>query len=250
MGSPGPSPSVLRSLYLIGGILLVAVVAVVAISKAMPKASAGKPAAASPNTWCTDKSSMDILGDSASTGTGLTDPGNSWIAKLRAVMPHTRINTYAHDGAMVSDFLPGGRWPETLGAVSRIAVDKPSLVLIELGGNESYHDLDPARYQANLEQLTKAIWAVSPRSTLVYETIWQFDPREPVIPAHTWDDYANAMRTVVDNHAAGSIDLRQDFPRRYADDVHTHLLNTDKIHPTDAGNAVEFAVISSMLTRC
>jgi lysophospholipase L1-like esterase len=137
-----------------------------------------------------------------------------------------------------------------VGAVNSIAADQPSLVFIELGGNESYTDVDPAVYQANLEQLTSAIWSVSPRSTLVYETIWPFDPRAVTNPVHTWDQYATAMWKVAVNHAAGWIDQRQFFPAHYADDANTHLLNTDQIHPTDAGNAVEYTAILTILNGC
>ncbi|GDY32783.1 hypothetical protein GTS_44160 [Gandjariella thermophila] len=192
---------------------------------------------------------MDIVGDSGATGYGVVDPHNGWVAKMRLAMPNTRINNYAHDGAMVSDFLPGGRWPDTTDAVRRIGVDQPSLVFIELGGNEYYIDRDPAQYKANLETLTQNIWQVSPRSTIVYETIWPFDPRQST-SMHSWDEYGAAMQQLAVEYSAGWIDLRQFFPPHYADDTYTHLLNTDQIHPTDAGNVVEYTAVLNIINRC
>jgi acyl-CoA thioesterase-1 len=204
----------------------------------------------SPLTWCRDESSIAVLGDSGSTGYGTVDQNNAWVALLRRAKPNTRVDNYAHDGAMVSDFLPGGRWPQTTGAVRRIGHDQPSLVIIELGGNEYYIDRAPRQYQADLERLTRAIWAVSPRSTVVYETIWPFDPRQSPNAVHSWDEYATAMHQLVVKHRAGWIDLRQFFPPHYPADAYTHLLNPDKIHPSDAGNAVEFTAVLSVINRC
>ncbi|WP_192909635.1 SGNH/GDSL hydrolase family protein [Gandjariella thermophila] len=229
--------------------MIVAVAALGGTALTSP-ASASSTAPRSPLTWCRDKSSMAVIGDSGSTGYGVVDPKNAWVAALRRAKPHTRIVNYAHDGAMVSDFLPGGRWPQTTGAVRDIGRRQPSLVLIEIGGNDYYMDRDPARYQADLDRLTRAIWSVSPRSTLVYETIWPFDPRHSPTAVHSWDEYAAAMHRLVVKYHAGWIDLRQFFPPNYSADADTHLLNPDRIHPTDAGNAVEFAAVLNILNRC
>lgn len=228
---------------------LAALTAAITILLGTTSTSTAAATTSSPITWCTDKSSMDIVGDSGSTGYGVIDPNNHWVAKLRQAKPNTRINNYAHDGAMVSDFLPGGRWPETTGAVAQIGVDQPSLVLIELGGNEYYIDRDPALYKANLETLTQKIWQVSPRSTIIYETIWPFDPRQSTT-VHSWNEYGTAMLQVAVEYSAGWIDLRQFFPPHYANDTYTHLLNTDQIHPTDAGNAVEYTAVLNIINRC
>lgn len=252
-GSPTLSSSVGRAPAIrrrTGYPILGIVCAVLVTAAAALYAASSRSAKAAPDTWCTDKSTMDILGDSASTGTGVIDPNNSWVTKLRSARPGTLVNNYAHDGAKASDFLPGGRWPVTSNALDAIAAGQPSLVLIELGGNEYFGDLDPASYQANLQRLSNAIHSVSPRSTLVYETIWQFDTRGSANPRHVWDEYAKAMLAVALMHGARWIDLRPFFPPHYDNDINTGLLNADEIHPTDAGNAVEFAAILTMLDRC
>jgi acyl-CoA thioesterase-1 len=219
------------------------------VSLTIMPSGAAQHAAATASTWCTDKTALDVLGDSATTGDGIADPNNTWVAKLRGSNPTTKITTHAHGGAIVSDFLPGGRWPETTSAVDEIGAAKPALVIVELGGNEYYRDVDPAKYQADLVTLTNKLKAASPRSTLLYVTIWNFAPRLST-SVHVWNEYAEVTRQQAVKAGGWWIDLRQFFPGTHAEDANTKLIGPDGIHADDAGNAVVHAAVHTFLHRC
>lgn len=219
------------------------------VSITMMPSDAASQAAPVTQTWCVDKASTDILGDSATEGTGNVDPNNSWVAKMRRTNPNTQITAHAHGGAMVSDFLDGGRFPETTAAVDKVAVSKPALVIIELGGNEYHHDVDPEQYRANLGTLTNRLKAASPRSTLLYLTIWPFERRSSTT-AHHYDEYAEVARQSATQAGGWWVDMRQFFPSTAAGDEHTKLISPDGIHANDAGNAVVHAAVHTYLHRC
>ncbi|MDQ0376481.1 SGNH/GDSL hydrolase family protein [Amycolatopsis thermophila] len=114
--------------------------------------------------YCGGLARVAVLGHSLCTGYGSTGyPGTAddyqptehgWVAQLARAYTDTVWDNYSHNGAMVSDFFPGGRWPEAVGAIEDIAANRPNRVYILLGGNEYFQGIDPWRaYWCNLRSL-------------------------------------------------------------------------------------------------
>lgn len=238
-----------RRLALMVTVVLVAVVPVTG-SSATPSAG-----------WCDDRSRLVILGDSGSTGYGSPDypagaetyqathHGWSSIASRNlAAEPAWRTQTtvIAHAGAQAKDFAPGGRWPDTTGAVDRIAQIRPTLVLIVLGGNEFYLDKDPAQFAAEYNRLVADVKVAAPGATLVLVVEWELGARASATPVHAWHEYAAKMRDAAVANAAGLVDLRQYLgkPGTVSADG---LYLPDNIHPNQFGQRVIGAAMWSFL---
>ena len=235
-------------------ILLAAILAVVALAV---------PASATTGvTWCdSGHASLDILGDSGATGYGSTGyPAGAqtwqsttygWVKRLTDRLGTTVVHTYAHNGAMASDFLPGGRWTDTTGAVAQVQADQPAGLIIELGGNEYNVQVSPATYQANMQTLINNIKAVSPATTIFISHIWQIGvTQQPV--TYTWGQYRTADIALATSNAAGFVDLEQYMPSATTNLTGpvTGLYGSDNIHPNDAGNLLEAAVYTQWLFQC
>jgi len=89
-----------------------------------------------------------VLGDSLSAGYGI-NVDQSWVALLQA-----RLETNGYEHRVVNASISG---ETTEGGAERIgdALDRfgPSVVVIELGGNDGLRGLPPARMRANLEKM-------------------------------------------------------------------------------------------------
>lgn len=239
----------------------------VAVTATVP---AGATAPAAPTTpvglssWCPTQASAVVLGDSSSTGYGTTGYSNTtetwqptysgWVASLGRLWPHSTWTVLSRNGAMSSDYLPGGRFSITVGAIDVIDDEQPALVVIMLGGNDYVIDADPVTtYRANLERITADIRAVSPQSSLLYVSIWEFAyRRQSPPPVHPYSAYIDQMRAVAQAHDAVHVDLTRDM---HSAAVHpeTGLYIRDEygpglaVHATDAGNWVVRAVMARAL---
>jgi hypothetical protein len=116
-------------------------------------------AATTDPSWCTSHDRVAILGTSADTGYGTTGyPSTTetyaptaygWTAKMSQNLTAqwgTTTANYSHNGAMASDYLPGGRW-STTAALADIASTKPNLIIIDLGSNEFWPPSRPRHLQ-------------------------------------------------------------------------------------------------------
>ncbi|MPZ81246.1 MAG: hypothetical protein GEV28_12940 [Actinophytocola sp.] len=215
------------------------------------------------DTWCTDRDSIVVLGDSLSTGHGASDPANAWVRRTQAALPDTDVTNLSADGALTSDFLPAGvgvqRRPAgnlVPTAVSRIQTIQPSLVIIEVGANEYGTDRDPVTtYRANLTNLTDRIQAASPDSTLLYMHTTGFDYRWATPPIdHAWTAYDAAMTTVATTESAPYLDLTEFLPWADTDTAGLYVENEfgagNTVHWADAGHVATAGVIQQQLLMC
>jgi acyl-CoA thioesterase-1 len=221
----------------------------------------GMPATAAPlsnSSWCQDHASLAVLGASDSTGaftTGYSSPDETyspttygwfrWVTNNASQYFGTQATNYSRNGARTSDFLPGGRWPITTGAIADIGRKQPSLVLITLGGNDYLQDVPPQEFKANLTQVVQDIRAVSPRSDILLVSLWHIARTNP---PHGWSQYTTAMFEVAVSEVTGLADLNQYFLR--SDQDTAGLFDADRIHLTDAGNMVVAAAMWTWVISC
>lgn len=219
--------------------------------------------------WCTNHADMAVLGDSESTGystTGYTAAANNqyqdtrygWssiIARNFHSWYGTSTQNYSHGGAQVSDYLPGGTWPVTTGAVTDISVKKPGLVFIMLGTNDQAWGVTPDTFKANLEQLVRNIRAVdSPAAIFIIRppeadfngTTGQHNP------VYAWSQYdfvgtVQALNT-------GYIDTDMTMPPIPTDlgsSTPSGLYSPTTGHPNDAGDiSIASLTLGAMFTIC
>lgn len=238
---------------------------------------AGRPADAQPAqpTWCADHSDVAIVGTSADTGYGTTGYASTtdtyyptvygWETRFANSLHGqwgTTTHNYAHNGALASDFLPGGRWPAQVGAVADMATYGPDLVLVDVGGNELYSQVDPAVFQANLTELVQNIKTMRPGVTILMSIYAQLKwvPNQysnPPFEAQrwTWDQYASVIYGTAVAQQTALVDMRQYVPNADASPMTAPTVwNSDGIHLNDAGNLAELGAwwgwASSLASIC
>lgn len=212
------------------------------------------------STWCADHSDIAIVGTSAETGYGTTGYASStdtyaptvygWVTRFTNSMRAqwgTNVHDYAHNGALASDYLPGGRWTGTTGAITDMATYQPDLVLVDLGGNELYSQVDPATFQSNLNMVITNIRAMRPGVDILMSIYAQMKwvPNQYTNPPYaaqkyTWDQYATIIYNTAVAQGTALVDMRQYIPNADASPMtNPTVWNTDNIHVNDAGNLAE-----------
>lgn len=212
------------------------------------------------STWCTKKEQVAILGTSADTGFGATGYQSTtdtyapttygWTTKIANDL-HAQWNTttknYAHNGAMATDYLPGGRWPDTTGALADLTQRQPDLVLIDLGGNELISQTDPAVFKANLGKVIDNIRAARPGVDILLsiyaELKWTPNPWGGQTQKYFWSQYATSIYDTAVAKGTALVDLRQYIPPAGS----ANLPNpspwlSDNVHLNDAGNLAEYGM--------
>lgn len=214
--------------------------------------------AASASSWCTSQHNVAIIGTSAETGYGTTgyptgadtyQPttygwANRFYRTLNAQWG-TKMQNYAHNGAMATDYLPGGRWTTTTGAFSDIAATQPELVIIDLGGNEFYSQVPPSTFAANLANVVNNVKTARPGATILLSTyaelLWAPNPWAST-ENYPWSQYATQIYNTAVNQGVAMIDLRQYIPAAGSNNLpNPSPWNSDNIHLNDTGNIAEFA---------
>ena len=225
-----------------------------AVFGAFPSSAA---TAGTDNSWCTTHNNVAIIGTSADTGyatTGYPSTGQTyqpttygWTYRFGQSLAggwNTKVQNYAHNGALASDYLPGGRWTTTTGAFADMTTVAPNLIIIDLGGNEFYSQVDPATFAANLKTVVDNVKTASPGASIllsIYAQMHWSANQYASTETHTWADYANQIYNTAVSEGVALIDMRQYIPA--ADS--TTLPNptpwyTDQIHLNDAGNLAEY----------
>jgi lysophospholipase L1-like esterase len=213
---------------------------------------------AAAGTWCGDRSDLAILGASSETGYGTTgysspDDGYTrtrygWTRRLTETLHAewgTNSTNYAHNGALVTDYYPGGRWDDTTTAVADIAATQPDLVIIDLGGNEYVNSIDPATFNTQLRQLVTDIRSARSGVDVLLLTYPQFDWASD----YPWAAYADVIREVAVAQHAAMLDLRQHIDS--SDTDRAGLWHSDGAHLNDAGQSVvSAAVLSWFIAVC
>lgn len=229
--------------------------------------------AQTPPPWCADKSQLAVIGASSETGyasSGYPSGAQTWVAtpfgwatKLANSVKaqwQTTTSNYAHNGAMVSDYLPGGRWDSTMAAFGDIATKKPSIVLINLGGNEFWSQASPATFQTNLNTMIDNVRAGDPNAVIVLGTyaqlLWQQSVDSGNKPQqYTWDQYAQVIYNTAVAKGTAMVDFRQYVPPAGSANLpNPSPWYSDNIHMNDAGSLIEYGMwwgwVSSLWSTC
>jgi hypothetical protein len=236
----------------------IAAVAAATLAAAVFGAFPSDAATATANaSWCTTHDNVAIIGTSAETGYGTTGyPANAqtyqpttwgWTYRFAQSLVGgwgTKVQNYAHNGAMASDFLPGGRWTTTTGAMSDIASVGPNLVIIDLGGNEFYSQVTPATFAANLTSVVNDVKAASPGASIllsIYAQLLWAPNQWASTETYTWDQYATQIYDTAVNEGVALIDMRQYVPPAGSANLpNPSPWYSDNIHLNDAGNLAEY----------
>jgi len=211
------------------------------------------------STWCVSKANVAIVGTSAETGYAKTGYASTtdtyypttygWTTRFSNAV-HAQWNTtthnYAHNGALASDFLPGGRWANTTGAVADMQTYSPDLVLLDVGGNEYQIQQDPALFQNNLTTLVNNIKAARPGVTILMNIYAEFKwvPNQYTNPpnkaqVYTWNTYASIIYNTAVAQGEPLVDERQYIPPAASSPgPNPSPWASDLIHLNDTGDLV------------
>jgi acyl-CoA thioesterase-1 len=103
-----------------------------------------------------------VLGDSLSAEYGL-QRGQGWVALMQARLSHEKMAAQVINASISGDTTSGGR--SRLPAL--LIQHNPSLVIIELGGNDALRGLPLAMSQDNLQTMTRAAKAAGAKVLLL-----------------------------------------------------------------------------------
>ncbi|GCB04589.1 arylesterase [Ralstonia sp. SET104] len=103
-----------------------------------------------------------VLGDSLSAGYGLAQ-GTGWVALLDKRLKERKPDYSVANASISGDTTAGGR--SRLPAV--LAREKPSVVILELGGNDALRGLSLASSEANMKAMIEASQAAGAKVLLV-----------------------------------------------------------------------------------
>jgi acyl-CoA thioesterase-1 len=162
--------------------------------------------------------SILVLGDSISAAYGI-DKALGWVALLEQRLHADCPGLFVHNASVSGETTAGGliRLPDLL---SRL---KPSIVVIELGGNDGLRGLSPAKMQSNLQTMIRLARDAGAEPVLL----------GILIPPN----YGEHYRYLFKNAIAQAAQLEQvallDF---FLTDVagRAELVQQDGIHPTSA----------------
>lgn len=234
----------------------IAAASLAALTVTLVNAVPSDAATANP-TWCTSQHNVGIIGTSAETGYGTTGyPSGAdtyqqtlygWTFRFGQSLYGqwgTTVENYAHNGALASDFLPGGRWASTTSAISDITAKQPELVIIDLGGNEFNSQVSPTTFAVNLKSVVDNVKAARPDVTILMsiyaELLWTPNPYAST-ESYTWDQYATQIYNTAVQEGVALIDMRQYIPPAGSANLPNPSPWTgDNIHLNDAGNLAEY----------
>ena len=166
-----------------------------------------------------------IVGDSLSAEYGLKR-GNGWAALLEQRLAREKIAARVVNASISGDTTSGGR--SRLPAL--LAREKPTHVVIELGGNDALRGLPLAMTEANLAAMTKAAQAAGARVLLLGMQV----------PPNYGTDYARqfagVFAKVAAAHKAAVVPF---FLKGVADGADPlRLFQPDRIHPREEAHPI------------
>lgn len=214
-------------------------------------------------TYCSGMGRVAIIGQSLCTGYGSTGypedavdyqpTASGWWAQFEAAHTDTTWYNYAHNGAMASDFLPGGRWDVAVGAVDDIDEINPNLVILILGGNEFFQGIDPwGRYWQNLTEVVEGTRAgTGARLAVVSEYDFPAELSEGEFPQQ---EYRKAAAQVAALYNATYTNLAWHMPPTSEDTDGLYIPDEYgpglSVHLTDAGHARMVEVMTETILPC
>ena len=119
-------------------------------------------AVGSSGTQAATPASILVVGDSLSAEYGLAR-GTGWVALLEKRLAAEKISATVHNASISGDTTSGGR----ARLAPLLSSVKPSLVVIELGGNDALRGLPLQSTEDNLRQMTEAAQKAGAKVLLV-----------------------------------------------------------------------------------
>ena len=162
--------------------------------------------------------SILVVGDRLSAEYGLTR-GTGWVALLEKRLADEKITATVHNASISGDTTPGGRarLPALLTNV------KPTVVVIELGGNDALRGLPLQGTEDNLRSMTEAAQKSGAKVLLVGMQV----------PPNYGRDYADRFSGIFTKVAKGENAGLVPFLLKGVADVPNaiNLFQPDRIHP-------------------
>jgi acyl-CoA thioesterase-1 len=178
----------------------------------------GASQAAAPRT-----TTILVLGDSLSAEYGL-QRGEGWVALLQARLEHEKIRAQVVNASISGDTTSGGR--SRLPAL--LALHKPTLLIIELGGNDALRGLPLTMSQDNLQAMAMAAKTAGSRVMLLG---MQMPPNYGQAYGR---QFAEMFSTVAQTQQAALVPF---FLKGVADGPDAlKLFQADRIHPVAAAH--------------
>lgn len=172
-----------------------------------------------------------VLGDSVSAGYGLAN-GEGWVALLQA-----RLKTQGYGYRVVNASVSG---ETTAGGLARLpralAVHRPQIVVLELGGNDGLRGLSLERSRANLEDMVRLSKAAGAQVVLLGMKI------PPNYGLRYARDFENLFREVARRHRLA---FEPFFLERIA--LAPGMLQADGLHPTAKAQPIMLDAVWSTL---
>lgn len=162
--------------------------------------------------------SILVVGDSLSAEYGLAR-GTGWVALLEKRLAAEKINATVHNASISGDTTSGGR-----ARLAPLLTNlKPSLVVIELGGNDALRGLPLQATEDNLRQMTEAAQKAGAKVLLVGMQV----------PPNYGRDYAERFSGLFAKVAKGEKTGLVPFLLKGVADVPdpVQLFQADRIHP-------------------
>jgi acyl-CoA thioesterase-1 len=174
---------------------------------------AGQPALAA-------QASILVVGDSLSAEYGLKR-GNGWVALLDKKLAQEKISAQVINASISGDTTSGGR--SRLPAL--LTQHKPTIVVIELGGNDALRGLPLAMTEDNLAQMTQAAQKAGAKVLLIGMQV----------PPNYGTDYSNRFAGLFEKVARSNKAAFVPFLLKGIADGPdaTKLFQADRIHPRD-----------------
>lgn len=166
-----------------------------------------------------------VVGDSLSAEYGLRR-GSGWVALLEQRLAREKIAARVINASVSGDTTSGGR--------SRLAAllerEKPTHVVIELGGNDALRGLPLAMTEDNLAAMTRAAQAAGARVLLVGMQV------PPNYGAAYGRDFAALFAKVASAHKAAVVPFLLKGVADGADPL--RLFQPDRIHPREEAHPI------------
>jgi acyl-CoA thioesterase-1 len=164
-----------------------------------------------------------VVGDSLSAEYGLKR-GTGWVALMEQRLAQEKITAQVVNASISGDTTAGGR--SRLPAL--LTQHKPTVVIIELGGNDALRGLPLQMTQDNLQAMTRMAQAAGAKVMLIGMQV----------PPNYGQDYAQKFAaTFVTVAKAGKATLVPFLLKNVADGPNAaQLFQNDRIHPNEAAH--------------
>ena len=173
--------------------------------------------------WAASPHRILVVGDSLSAEYGLVR-GTGWVALLGARLVQRKIDAALANASISGDTTAGGR--SRLPALLR--QHKPTLVVLELGGNDALRGLPIEQTRANLLEMTRAARAAGAKVVVVGMQV------PPNYGRRYGDDFAGLFASVAKSEQAALVPFLlagvADGPQAI------DMFQNDRIHPKQAAH--------------